>query len=572
LDDTVARLWLVSCSRLVGQGFGAGLPPSNEMSDRSTPGETVVSPAASSKDADPSVSGKDAPAPRTVAAAPAAESEDQIAAKESEQVRVRRGKLDELRRTGPAFPNDFQPDTSCETLIAGFGALEGLEVEEKSGLFRLGGRILAIRDIGKIAFLKLQDGSGSLQLFAGKGQLDDETWAVVKKLDVGDIVGVTGRLFRTKTGELTLRLETLRLLVKALRPLPEKWHGLQDKESRYRQRYVDLIVNEDVRRTFRRRAAVISSLRRFFADEGYLEVETPLLQPIAGGAAAKPFVTHHNALSMDLFMRIAPELYLKRLVVGGFERVYEIGRMFRNEGISLQHNPEFTMCEFYQAWATCEDLIALTRRMFATLAREITGSEQVAYGDVTLDFSDMKRVEMVEAVASALGVSRDEALDVKVLAAAADRLGIDPKKRQPGLGLLADIFEHECEDSLVQPTFVTGFPIEISPLARRNDRDPRFVDRFELYVARREIANGFSELNDPEDQNERFVEQARRKEAGDEEACDIDEDYVRALEVGLPPTAGEGIGIDRLVMLLTDSASIRDVILFPHLRHEGRVR
>ncbi len=557
---------LSPCTR----GPRTGLPPSNEMSDRSTPGEPQGSSAASEsgQEATERASRKNA----DEAAASASRSEADAALQESEQVRVRRAKLAELRQGGPAFPNDFQPDSSCGTLVAEFGALEAAVIEEKSGLYRLGGRILAIRDFGKTTFLKLQDGSGAIQLFANKGHLGDEAYALAKRLDTGDIVGVTGRLFRTRTGELTLRLESLRLLVKALRPLPEKWHGLQDKEARYRQRYVDLVVNEDVRRTFRRRAAVIACLRRFFADEGYLEVETPLLQPIAGGAAARPFVTHHNALSMDLFMRIAPELYLKRLVVGGFERVYEIGRMFRNEGISLQHNPEFTMCEFYQAWATAEDLIALTRRMFATLAREITGSEQVPYGEVTLDFADMKRVEMVEAVAAALGISRDEALDVKVLAAAADRLGIEPKKRQPGLGLLADVFEHTCEDSLVQPTFVTGFPIEISPLARRNDKDPRFVDRFELYVARREIANGFSELNDPEDQHERFLDQARRKEAGDEEACDIDDDYVRALEVGLPPTAGQGIGIDRLVMLLTDSQSIRDVILFPHLRHEGRVR
>ena len=501
------------------------------------------------------------------------ETDAQLAARESEQVRVRRAKLAELREGGVAFPNDFKPDASCERLAAEFGSMSAEEVEERSLSYSVGGRIMAVRDFGKTTFLKLQDGGGSIQLFANLAQLGDEGYKLAKRLDAGDIVGATGRLFRTRTGELTLRLEGLRLLVKSLRPLPEKWHGLVDKEARYRQRYVDLIVNEEVRRTFRRRAAVINGVRRFLSDEGYLEVETPLLQPIAGGATAKPFVTHHNALSMDLFMRVAPELYLKRLVVGGFERVFEIGRMFRNEGISLQHNPEFTMCEFYQAWATCEDLLGLTERMLSTLALEVTGSEQVAYGDVVLDFSaPIRRVEMAEAVAAALGVSRDEALDLEVLAGAADRLGIEPKKRQPGLGLLADVFEATCEENLVQPTFVTGFPIEISPLARRNDADPRFVDRFELYVAKREIANGFSELNDPEDQHERFLEQLRRREAGDEEANDLDEDYVRALEVGLPPTAGEGIGIDRLVMLLTDSASIRDVLLFPHLRHEGRVR
>jgi len=501
------------------------------------------------------------------------ETDAQLAVREGEQVRVRRAKLAELRRVGGAFPNDFKPDACCERLVAEFGSTAAEDVEATSGAYLLGGRITAIRDFGKTAFLKLQDGSGSIQLFANLAHLGEADYAVARRLDVGDIVGVGGRLFRTRTGELTLRLESLRLLVKSLRPLPEKWHGLTDKEARYRQRYLDLIANEDVRRTFRRRAAVVAGVRRFLTDEGYLEVETPLLQPIAGGAAAKPFVTHHNALSMDLYMRVAPELYLKRLVVGGFERVFELGRMFRNEGISLQHNPEFTMCEFYQAWATYEDLIALTEKLLATLAREVTGSEQVPYGDIVLDFSSpMRRIDMADAVAAKLGVTREESLDPAVLSAAADRLGIEPKKRQPGLGLLADVFEATCEQDLVQPTFVTGFPIEISPLARRSDSDPRFVDRFELYVAKREIANGFSELNDSEDQNERFLDQLRRREAGDEEASDLDEDYVRALEVGLPPTAGEGIGIDRLVMLLTDSPSIRDVLLFPHLRHEGRVR
>ncbi|HEY2775659.1 MAG TPA: lysine--tRNA ligase [Candidatus Binatia bacterium] len=503
----------------------------------------------------------------------AAPSDAQTAARQSEQVRVRRAKLAELRAGGSAFPNDFKPDASCESLIAGFGDLAGEQVEARSGVYRLGGRIVAIRDFGKTKFLKLQDGSGSLQLFVSRAELGEEGYDVARRLDAGDIVGACGRLFRTRTGELTLRLDSLRLLVKSLRPLPEKWHGLVDKEARYRQRYLDLIVNDDVRRTFRRRAQIIAALRRFLGDEGYLEVETPLLQPIAGGAAARPFVTHHNALSMDLYMRIAPELYLKRLVVGGMERVFELGRMFRNEGISLQHNPEFTMCEFYQAWATYEDLIALTERMLSSLAVEVTGSEKVSYCGEVLDFSaPMRRIDMTDAVAGALGVSREQALERNVLEAAADRLGIDAKKRQPGLGLLADVFEATCEKDLIQPTFITGFPIEISPLARRSDRDPRFVDRFELYVAGREIANGFSELNDPEDQHQRFLDQLRRREAGDEEASDFDEDYVRALEVGLPPTAGEGIGIDRLVMLLTDSPSIRDVLFFPHLRHETSQR
>ncbi len=495
------------------------------------------------------------------------------AAGEREHVRVRRAKLAELRGAGQAFPNDFKPDACCAGLVSEFGELDGAAVEAKSGRYRLGGRVVAIRDFGKSLFLSLRDSSGNLQLFARAGELGPEAYAALGRLDVGDVVGAEGSLFRTRTGELTLRLVSLRLLVKALRPLPEKWHGLIDKEARYRQRYVDLIVNEDVRETFRRRAAIVSGIRRFLGDEGFLEVETPLMQPIAGGATAKPFITHHNALSMDLYLRVAPELYLKRLVVGGFERVFELGRMFRNEGISLQHNPEFTMCEFYQAWATYEDLMALTERLLSSLAVAVAGAAKVPYGEGELDFTPpFARLDMADAVAEAHGLSHSEVLERSALDAIADRLGIDPAKRQPGLGLLADVFEATCEAKLVQPTFVTGFPLEISPLARRNDADPRFVDRFELYVAGREIANGFSELNDPEDQHERFIEQLRRREAGDEEAQQLDEDYVRALEVGLPPTAGEGIGIDRLVMLLTNSASIRDVILFPHLRPEGRAK
>ncbi|HYB97962.1 MAG TPA: lysine--tRNA ligase [Candidatus Limnocylindrales bacterium] len=488
---------------------------------------------------------------------------------DSEQVRVRRGKLAELRGISNPFPNDFTPDARCAELVAEFQNADGAAVEAASRTYRLGGRIMAIRDFGKTTFLALDDGSARLQLFANAGELGPDMHGMVKGLDTGDIVGVEGRLFRTRTNELTLRLSSIRLLVKSLRPLPEKWHGLQDKEARYRQRYVDLIVNQDVRETFRRRAAVIAGIRRFLTDEGYLEVETPLMQPIAGGATARPFITHHNALDMQLYLRVAPELYLKRLVVGGLPRVFEIGRMFRNEGISLQHNPEFTMCEFYQAWATYQDLIALTERMLSQLAVEATGSARVKYGELELDFSPpYRRVEMAEAVARATGITREEATDRARLERIADELGIEPVKWQPGLGLLADVFEALCEETLVQPTFVTGFPLEISPLARRNDADPRFVDRFELYVAGREIANGFSELNDPEDQHARFLEQMRRKEAGDVEANDMDEDYVRALEYGLPPTAGEGIGVDRLVMLLTDSPSIRDVIAFPHLRPE----
>ncbi len=489
-------------------------------------------------------------------------------AKEIEQVRVRRAKLAALREQAGAFPKDWTPDTSAGRLVAEFGAMEGEAVEAATGTYSLGGRVMAIRSFGKSTFLGLQDGSGTIQLFASKGDLG-EAYAGVKKLDVGDIVGARGTLFRTRTGELTLRCDELRLMVKSLRPLPEKWHGLQDKETRYRQRYVDLIVNAEVRETFRRRATVTATVREFLGERGYLEVETPMMQPIVGGATARPFVTHHNALSMDLYLRVAPELYLKRLVVGGLERVFELNRNFRNEGLSRQHNPEFTMLEFYQAWATYEDLMALTEEMLGEIARRVTGGTRVVFEGTELDFSPpFRRLPMAEAVAAKAGIPVADATDVAALTALADRMGIAREGRQEGLGILADVFEHLCEADLVQPTFVTGFPAEVSPLARRSDADPRFVDRFEMYAAGREIANGFSELNDPEDQRERFLVQVRRREAGDAEAQMLDEDYVRALEYGLPPTAGEGIGIDRLTMLLTDSASIRDVILFPHLRPE----
>jgi len=491
-------------------------------------------------------------------------------AEEDEQIVVRRAKLAGLRAKGEAFPNDFRPTAVCADLVARFGALDGSELEREGGPFRLAGRIVAIRSFGKSAFLTIQDGSARLQLYAQLQSLGEEAYGTVRTLDIGDIIGVEGALFRTRTGELTLRCTSLRLLVKALRPLPEKWHGLTDVETRYRRRYVDLITNDEVREVFRRRTQVVQGIRDFLVARGFLEVETPMMQPIAGGAAARPFVTHHNALSLDMYLRVAPELYLKRLVVGGLGRVFELNRNFRNEGVSPQHNPEFTMCEFYQAYATYEDLMGLTEELVERLAREVRGARTFAYQGTTLDFSaPFARVTIPEAVASKTGLSPDAVLDPSTLAGVASRLEI-PVVGAPSLAILVDIFDRLVEEELVQPTFVTGFPVGVSPLARRSAHDARFVDRFELYIAGREIANGFSELNDPEDQHERFLAQVEAREAGDEEAQMMDEDYIRALEYGLPPTAGEGIGVDRLVMMLTDSASIRDVILFPHLRPERR--
>jgi lysyl-tRNA synthetase class 2 len=489
---------------------------------------------------------------------------------EPEQIAVRRAKLAELRETGIAYPNDFKPDALAARLLDEFEDLDGDTVVERSAHYRLGGRIKAVRSFGKTTFFKLQDQSGELQLYTKLNELGEDVYRGVKRLDIGDTVGVEGTLFRTRTGELTLKVSSLRLLAKSLRPLPEKWHGLTDKETRYRQRYVDLIVNDDVRDTFRRRAQMISSMRTFFAERDFLEVETPMMHPIAGGAAAKPFITHHNALSMDLFLRIAPELYLKRLVVGGFERVFEINRNFRNEGLSPQHNPEFTMLEFYQAYANYDDLMDLSEELLACLANEVTGSASVQYQDTTLEFGKpFRRVTMSDAVAEQAGLTAEQVADEAVLAELVRGAGVETSKLATGGALLAQAFEELVEETLIQPTFVTQFPRVVSPLARANDDDPRFVDRFELFIAGREIANGFSELNDPEDQHQRFLAQLTAREEGDDEAHMLDEDYVRALEYGMPPTAGQGIGVDRLAMLLTDSASIRDVILFPHLRHEG---
>lgn len=487
-------------------------------------------------------------------------------------------KTGELRELGhEPYANDFRVDTAVADFVTAYGERESFE-EDDGDSHAVAGRVMAVNTFGKAAFIRIQDAShdvtvrgeaaGRLQIYVRKNDVGDDAFAVFKKLDLGDIVGVSGTPMRTKTGELTLHAKTFRILTKALRPLPEKFHGLSDTETRYRQRYLDLIVNPEVREAFRVRSRVITELRRYFIDRGFLEVETPMMHPLAGGAAAKPFVTHHNTLDVDLYLRIAPELYLKRLVVGGFERVFEINRNFRNEGISTVHNPEFTMLEFYQAYATYQELMDIGEELLSGLAETILGTTQVPYGERTISLArPFARMTMVEAVAAHGGPSAAECADPDKAGAALKAVGIDPEKMGTGERIAA-LFEHYAEEKLIQPTFIYAFPAEISPLARRNDSDPNVTDRFELFIGGREIANAFSELNDPIDQRGRFEGQLAKKESGDEEAHALDEDYLRALEHGMPPAGGFGLGIDRLAMLLTNSPSIRDVILFPQLRRE----
>ncbi|MCU0937219.1 MAG: lysine--tRNA ligase [Gammaproteobacteria bacterium] len=486
-----------------------------------------------------------------------------------DQLALRRARLAALREAGNAFPNDFRRDALAAEVHARFADLSAEALEADPVRVRIAGRMMTRRVMGKASFAHLQDGSGArIQVYARADALPEGTYEAFKGWDLGDILGAAGTVFRTKSGELSVKVDELRLLTKSLRPLPEKWHGLADTETRYRQRYLDLMMNEPTRRTFEARARTVELVRRFLVERGFLEVETPMMQAIPGGAVARPFVTHHNALCADLYLRIAPELYLKRLVVGGLERVFEINRNFRNEGVSTQHNPEFTMLEFYQAYADYRDLMDLTEEMFRGLADAVAGSRQLAYQGGTVDFGKpFARMTVKESVVHYNPtVKAIELEDLDLARAAAERLGI-PVKQAWGLGKIqVEIFEKTVEHRLQDPTFVTAYPTEVSPLARRNDADPFVTDRFELFIAGREIANGFSELNDPEDQAERFRKQAAERDAGDLEAMYYDEDYVTALEYGLPPTAGEGVGIDRLVMLLTDSPSIRDVLLFPHLR------
>jgi len=489
---------------------------------------------------------------------------------ENEQIALRRQKLAELRQQGNAFPNDFRRNVVAGELHAEYGEKDPAEIETRHVRVKVAGRMMTRRVMGKASFAHLQDMSGLIQVYVTRDAAGEARYEDFKKWDIGDIIGAEGTLFKTKTGELSVKVDDVRLLAKSLRPLPEKYHGLTDTETKYRQRYLDLIMSEVARNTFRTRTAMVRYIRRFLDERGFLEVETPMMQVIPGGAAARPFVTHHHALDMSLFLRVAPELYLKRLIVGGFEKVYEINRNFRNEGLSTRHNPEFTMLEFYQAYADYHDLMNLTEEMLRGLAQNVLGAETITYQGDQYDFSErFRRMTIREAVLHFNPDIREAELDsVEALRGIANRLQL-PVKNTYGTGKLQlEIFEKTVESKLKDPTFITSYPTEVSPLARRNDKDPSITDRFELFVGGREIANGFSELNDAEDQAERFRKQVQEKEAGDEEAMHFDEDYIRALEHGMPPTAGEGIGIDRLVMLFTDSASIRDVLLFPHMRPE----
>ena len=487
---------------------------------------------------------------------------------DNEIIRQRRAQLQELRESGNAYPNDFRRTILAADLHARYGDKDREQLEGEVETFNLAGRMMSRRVMGKVAFAHIRDMSGQIQLFVRRDNLPDGAYAEFKKWDIGDIIAVTGSVFKTKTGELSIQADSIRLLVKSLRPLPEKFHGLSDQETRYRQRYLDLITNETTRQTFQIRTRVINHLRTFLSGSGFLEVETPMMQAIPGGAAARPFITHHNSLDMDLYLRIAPELYLKRLVVGGFEKVFEINRNFRNEGLSLQHNPEFTMLEFYWAYAGYEDLMALTETMLRSLATEVKGETAVEYQGETYDFGqEFRRMTVQEAILSYNPeLSAGDLNNLDKLRNIAASMGVEVKETHGAGKLQVEVFEKTVEAKLNQPTFITSYPIEVSPLSRRNDAQPDFAERFELFIGGREIANGFSELNDPDDQAGRFRKQAEEKASGDEEAMHYDADYITALEYGMPPAAGEGIGIDRLVMLLTDSASIRDVILFPQLR------
>ncbi|GFE62553.1 lysine--tRNA ligase [Geobacter sp. AOG2] len=488
----------------------------------------------------------------------------------SELLLQRRRKVDALWEAGVnPYPNDFKPLHTSADIFAAYGDKEQFDAADDQ--YVVAGRILARRSFGKAAFIQLQDRKGRIQVYVKKDEIGEEAFEAFDGFDIGDIVGVVGFAFRTKTGELSLHAKQIRLMVKSLHPLPEKFHGLTDLETRYRQRYVDLIVNPESRDVFIKRSRIVNLIRGFMAGRDFLEVETPMMQPIPGGATARPFITHHNALDMQLFLRIAPELYLKRLVVGGFERVFEINRNFRNEGISVRHNPEFTMMEFYQAYATYEELMDFTEELFCHVAQEVLGTLDFSYQGNGISFNrPWKRLTVREAILEYGDIDAKQLDDRDLALAYARSLGLD-LPQDIGYGkLIMEIFEEVAEHKLIQPTFITAYPTEVSPLSRKNDHDPDIVDRFELIIGGREIANAFSELNDPVDQKERFLSQVAEKNKGDEEAHYMDEDYVRALEYGMPPTAGEGIGIDRLVMLLTDSASIRDVILFPQLRKETK--
>ncbi len=477
-------------------------------------------------------------------------------------------KVRELRSKGlNLYPSGFRRDTTVEEVVRRFGTMDSAELKEIADTFRLAGRVMSIRNFGKTVFIHIKDGTGQLQAYIRGDRVGEEDFKIFTFLDIGDHVGLTGQIFRTKTNELTLLANSIVLLAKSQRPLPEKYHGLIDVETRYRQRYLDLIVNDSVRNTFILRSKIIRAIREFFDERGFIEVDTPMMQSIPGGAAARPFKTYHHALGMDLYLRVAPELYLKRLVVGGLERIYELNRSFRNEGMSAEHNPEFTMLEFYVAYATHEDLMALTEKLLVYVLKKLFGRLTVTYQGDLIDFkTPWPRISLTDSLKDIGGVPEDALSDDQALRDLARARGVEVQDNEEFGRVLTRLFEHVVEPRLTQPTFVVNYPVEVSPLSRRKDGEPGIAERFELFIAGKEIVNGFSELNDPDDQRERFLKQASLRDSGDDEALFMDEDYIKALEYGLPPTAGEGIGIDRLVMILTDSPSIRDVILFPQMR------
>jgi lysyl-tRNA synthetase class 2 len=480
---------------------------------------------------------------------------------------VRRRKLESLRAAGiNPFPNGFKPTHDVSDLRAAIEATPGT-LSEAAPVFTVAGRIMAINRFGKAAFIRLRDRTGQIQAYVRKDRVGEAAYDLFKQIDIGDFVGIAGGLFQTRSGEWTLMAQRFELVTKSIRALPEKFHGLKDPEKRYRQRYLDLVMNAEVRDLFRRRSGIIQEIRDFLRQRDFLEVETPMMQPVPGGAEATPFVTHHNALDMPLYLRIAPELYLKRLVVGGFERVFEINRNFRNEGISTRHNPEFTMLEFYQAYATYQDLMSLTETMFRQVAQRVTGAAAFVYQGQSIDFAPpWRRIGLYEALEEIAGIDRRDLEDRDKLIAIAAQRGVQLTRTGQTAKIITKLFDVLVEPLLIQPTFVTGYPVAVSPLSRRSDTASDLTERFELFIAGYEIANGFSELNDPEDQQRRFAAQVAEREAGDAEAHPMDLDYIEALEYGMPPTAGEGVGIDRLTMLLSDAASIREVILFPHLK------
>ena len=490
---------------------------------------------------------------------------------QNELLALRRAKLDDLRSKGNAFPNNFKRNALAADLHSSYDSFKASELEKEKVAVSVAGRIMLQRIMGKASFITLQDLSGQIQAYIKSDNVDEETYKEFKKWDLGDVVGIKGKLFKTKTNELTVEAESIFLLTKSLRPLPEKHVGLVDTEQRYRKRYLDLLTNEESLMVFKTRSKLISEIRNIFHEEGYLEVETPMMQPVPGGAAARPFVTHHNALDMDLYLRVAPELYLKRLVIGGLERVFEINRNFRNEGLSTKHNPEFTMLEYYTAYADYKDQMDFMQTLLNTLAKRVLGKSVIETEGNKYDLSKpFERMTLIESIVKYLGVDKGKLEDRKELEKIAKKLNVEKIKDVSNGKLLVEIFEKGVEDKLDQPTFIEGYPKDVSPLSRTQDEDSNYVERFELFIGGREIANGFSELNDPDEQSERFKQQVEQRASGDQEAMEFDEDYVEALEYGLPPCAGVGVGIDRLVMLFTGRSSIKDVLLFPQLKPKGK--